>query len=88
VIENLRASARKASPSGHDASRVNHHNSAKGGAPAAVTNGVRRLSCSTLLVAESVDALVQRGLVTDSKRPNPKQRKKMKGKAMGGGKTN
>jgi hypothetical protein len=53
-----------------------------------VAKGVRRLSFSTLLVAESVDALVQRGLVTDSKRPNPKQRKKMKGKAMGGGKNN
>jgi hypothetical protein len=73
---------------GHDASRVNHGHSAKGGAPAAVANGARRLSFSTLLVAESVDALVQRGLVTDSKRPNPKQRKKLKGKAMGGGKKN
>jgi hypothetical protein len=53
-----------------------------------VTHGARRLSFNTLLVAESVDALVQRGLVTDSKRPNPKQRKKMKGKGVGGGNNN
>jgi hypothetical protein len=73
---------------GHDANK-GHHTSSKAGAPtAAVTHGARRLSFNTLLVAESVDALVQRGLVTDSKRPNPKQRKKLKGKAMGGGKNN
>ena len=41
---------------------------------------LKKLSFSTLVVAESVEALVQRGVVTDSKRPNPKQRHKMKAK--------
>lgn len=39
---------------------------------------LKRLSFGTLTVAESVEALVSRGVVTDSKRPNPKQRQKMK----------
>lgn len=71
VIEGLRANARKGTA---------------GGAATGGMSGPRRLSFNTLLVAESVDTLVQRGLVVDSKRPNPKQRKKMKQKAASGGK--
>eukprot|EP01032_Pedospumella_encystans_P008066 gene8066-9613_t len=41
---------------------------------------LKRLSFPVLTVAESVEALVSRGVVTDSKRPNPKQRQKMKQK--------
>eukprot|EP01032_Pedospumella_encystans_P008144 gene8144-9700_t len=49
--------------------------------PAKPTNPpLKRLSFPVLTVAESVDALVSRGVVTDSKRPNPKQRQKMKQK--------
>jgi hypothetical protein len=48
--------------------------------PPAVRPDVKRLSFSLLTVAETVESLVQRGLVTDAKRPNPKQRQKMKAK--------
>jgi hypothetical protein len=57
-----------------------------GSASTTVRAGVRKLSFSSLQVAESVEALVQRGLVVDAKRPNPKQRQKMKMQAQTKGK--
>jgi hypothetical protein len=53
---------------------------------AAVRVGVRKLSFTSLQVAESVEALVQKGLVVDAKRPNPKQRQKMKMQSQKNGK--
>ena len=56
------------------------------GSSAAARTGVRKLSFGSLLVAESAEALVQRGLVVDSKRPNPKQRQKMRAQSQAKGK--
>ena len=49
-------------------------------ATAGVTAGVKKLSFGTTQVAESLSVLVQKGLVVDAKRPNPKQRQKMRAK--------
>lgn len=44
------------------------------------TPALKKLSFSSLVVVESIEGLVQRGVVVDSKRPNPKRRHKMKAK--------
>jgi hypothetical protein len=61
-----------------------HANHRSGSTANASAGGVKRLPFSTLQVVESVEALVQKGLVTDTKRPNPKQRQKLKQQKLSG----